>query len=162
MNIKKADLFFTCREGSFVTEAIQFFERGGEPCPYTHVAIITEWPKIISADSDGVVEREILEDELYKFIVLTANLSDQQRDEIIESARKDVERGIKYDFYSIGALAIHLPIEIDEESFYCSEHVYVKYKKKGCDLLKRNPIFVTPRDLFHSGLLEEVPTEEVK
>ncbi len=159
MNIKKADLFFTCKEGSPVTEGIQFYQRGGESCPYTHVALIDEWPWIISADSDGIKRRQIETEELKCVILTCPSLTDEQRNAIVESAMKDVERGVKYDFYSIGALALHLPVEIDEESFYCSEHVYVKYKKKGCELLKRSPIFVTPRDIFHSGLLEEVPTE---
>ena len=159
MNIKKADLFFTTQEGTLVSEGIQFFQRGGDSCPYSHVAIIDEWPYIISADADGVLFRQIEKEELYKFTVLTCpSLTDQQRDDIVESAMKDVERGVKYDFYSIGALATHLPIEIDEDKFYCSEHGYVKYKKKGCELLKRRPEWITPRDLFHSAMLEEVPT----
>src|SRR3989304_4160643 len=87
MNIKKADLFFTASEGSIITEGIQFFQRGGESCPYTHVAIIDEWPWIISADPEGVVRREIQKEELYKFTVLTcSSLSEQQRNDIIESA----------------------------------------------------------------------------
>ena len=155
--IRRADIFFTCQEGSLVTEGIQAFQRGGESCPYTHVAIVDEWPWIVSADAKGVVHREIKKEELYKFTVLTCPiLTDEQRDAIIESALKDVERGVKYDFFSIGKLALHLPVEIDEQRMYCSEHVYVKYLKKGMPLLEREPVYVLPRDLYHAAVLREV------
>ena len=158
MNIRTADILFTCNEGSLVTEGIQFFQRGGDSCPYTHVALIEQWPMIISADADGLQHREITKDECIKFTVLTCPMAtDAHRMRMIEGAFKDVGRGVKYDFASIRNLALHLPVRIDPSTVYCSEDIFLRYGQEGLWLLKRSPILVTPRDLYHSSILEEVP-----
>lgn len=149
------DIVFTTGR-DFIADAI----KGRTWSPWSHSMIVDQWPKVISADAQGVQWRDIWDKEREKFSVMHCPLvTDELGKKIVEQAKKHIGDG--YDFLALGGFLINQNIQ-DEDRWFCSELVFWSYEQCGVHLLRRvNKAFVSPQHLWISPLLEFIYGEGV-
>lgn len=148
--VRPADLFFTTST-SIISKFIRFRTWG----KYSHVQIINIYPEVISADEQGVMVRNVREEELQDYAILTCpSLTEGQRHDILDFCLHQVGKG--YDFLGLVDFLINEDIQ-DEDRFFCSELAFLAYQAAKVDLVKRlDHAFVSPMHLLISPLLEVV------
>jgi uncharacterized protein YycO len=158
--IRPADLFFTTSD-SIVSRAIRLRTWGR----FSHVQIITNPEsepagkiEVISADAEGVVCRDIREHEWENYEILTyPEMTEEERINVVKFSLQQVGR--PYDFVGLGSFLLYKEMQNDSR-WFCSELVYVAYKKAGIRLQRRvKQDFISPRDLYMSPLLKPIDKE---
>jgi len=120
---------------------------------WSHAQLVEKWPMVISADADGVIHREVKQEELKTCAFLRYwGLSRNQSKAILEFAHSCVGKSFDY----LGMFLYGTKIDIDE-SWFCSELVFQAYLKAGIRLLKRvEKTEVQPAYFWVSPLLDLV------
>ncbi len=131
--IAKLIQWWTCSEWSHV----------GIVCNDSGNVVEANWPK---------VEVTNLKDVKTKYIIMTPKgLTETQEFNILIYALTKV--GKKYDWR--GLFSFLLKKNINNKSYYfCSELVAESFEKEGVPLVRRNPYWITPQDLYESMNLE--------
>ena len=153
--VKPADLFFTT-SNNLISNIIRFKTWG----KFSHVQIVTKTIddynlEVISADAEGVMLRDVREEEWENFAILTyPEMLDIERENVLKFCFSQI--GKPYDFIGLSSFLLYKELQNDSK-WFCSELAYVAYKQAGIRLQRRlKQDFVSPRDLYLSPILKDV------
>jgi uncharacterized protein YycO len=154
-SVRPGDLLFEEGKG-FIAWAIKKLTKS----KFSHVAIVVDQNTVIEAWPGGVREIPCPYAPGTYHIKTCKQLTDEQRQEIIEHARKF--KGTPYDYGRILALLIELGFHIKNRIYergkiICSVYASLAYWKGAKKSLRPDrPIYhQTPEDLFESPLLSD-------
>jgi len=153
MELKVGDIL-ACKSNSFLSFAIRFLTKS----KYSHLAIIVSESEIIEADGIvGFINRKNINDYINEADIYTCDLTDEQRQDVVEYAISKI--GKKYDYFLVFVLFLRFTFGIkikikDTDDDICSELVNDCYSSVNLKLSKKR--FPIPDDVIKSGLLRYV------
>ena len=111
--------------------------------------------EVISADAEGVMLRDVREEEWKNFAIMTCpEMTDEERENVVKFCLSQVGR--KYDFIGLASFLLYKALQKDGD-WFCSELAYIAYKREGHRLQRRiKQDFMSPRDSYISPILRDV------